>query len=150
MCCSYAAGNIAVYSCEKNGFAKLRDIQALFVGWAVLETAFRQVIHQGIAKSPSLQGQEHISVHSNVYRLTTCCTSSCSLCPVLSLSFPLPFLHLPSLPSSHSLSTLLPVYSPDGCKLAYCTWSSLCKCKSWTEIANDVHTNERMYIHTYM
>ena len=43
----YAAGNIAVYSCEKNGFAKLRNIQALFVGWAVLETAFRQVTHQG-------------------------------------------------------------------------------------------------------
>ena len=69
----------------------------------------------------------------------------CSLSFISSSFPPSPLSPLPP-PSSPSL----PVYSPDGCKLAYCTWSSLCKCKSWTGIANDVHTNERMYIHTYI
>lgn len=53
------AGTIAVYSCERDGFALLRNIQARYVGWAVLETALRQVAYHYIVKCLSEQGQGH-------------------------------------------------------------------------------------------
>ena len=101
VCVLPVAGTIAVCSCERNDFALLRNIQARFVGWAVLETALRQVAYLGIVKAP-LHKNRNNCVHSLP---KCCCVSRCSalvlfhflLSSFLSLpSPPLPISLLPS------------------------------------------------------
>ena len=110
------AGTIAVYSCERDGFALLRNIQARYVGWAVLETALRQVAYHYIVKCLSEQGQGHSP------------PSSLPLSPSpLSSSPPLPppFLSavqmVAALPTAHGALSVSAAVGLDNCQCCLCT-----------------------------